>query len=168
MAPFLNTPHGNIPPLFLVCNAVPDERLTWIDGTNMHQQVSKALGRQMTRRLADSYLSTGLGGPPAKRKNVTIFNSENQVIQFPNMLSIITAGGIVATCPWQASIGELLHRVNVLQPKAVVCFTESCEVSEQARQKSLWRFEIIMQDSSNMGVWKYSFGQPLISSKEHE
>ena len=163
MASKLEIPDGDILSVFLAPNGVSEDQPIWIDGQDQKQQISKSLARKLIRCLIDGYLSTGLINPQAAKPSVIILYSENQVLLFPNIFSIIGAGGTVATCPWEASVQELLYRVNSLQPVAVLCSRSSLGRVLEAAERSTKKFQIIIQDSITMDVWLQESHHSLIS-----
>lgn len=161
-----NIPDQNLLSILFAKNEVSEDFFAWRDAQDDTQSVTKSQARSLVRRLAHGYLSAGLIDPGNPDKDKVITMTENQVIGFPNVLAIIAAGGAVATCPWQATIPEILFRINILRPKAVICSKTTQALVTSARKLSEHQFTIIIQDSTNMTVQNEA-GLSYISNEEH-
>ncbi|KAH6693846.1 hypothetical protein F5X68DRAFT_248315 [Plectosphaerella plurivora] len=161
--PSLSMPSGNLPTILFAENDVAEDQPIWVDAEAQGRTIDKATARSLVRRLAAGYRSAGLVRSKSQTPDVVVLLSENQPLHFPNILAIIAAGGIVATCPWQASVEELLYRVSILQPTAILCSRKSLEMAQLAQRKAKHPFKIVVQDSVAMEVLNLSSNQTLIS-----
>lgn len=97
-----------------------------------------------------------------------ILFSENQLIQFPNVLALVAAGVVVATCPSQATEQELQKRVDVLQAVAILCSRTSIATARKVRApKGSQQLHLILHDSENMDVTDEK-GKSYISSQRRK
>jgi acyl-coenzyme A synthetase/AMP-(fatty) acid ligase len=146
---------------------IPDDRVIWKNGEKLIEQLDRTSALQLSRRLSQGYLDAKLIERNRPGKDVFIVYSENQVIGFPNLISIVVAGGIVATCPWQATTHELLYRVNAVRPKAIICSEKSLPVALDAKSQATMPFEIIVQDTSRWTVYNQATGHSYISDRQY-
>ncbi|KAF1961189.1 hypothetical protein CC80DRAFT_543548 [Byssothecium circinans] len=83
------------------------------------------------------------------------------------MISIIGAGAIVATCPWQATVPELLSSIETVQPKAIVCSEKSLPNALVAKEQAKHPLEIIVQDTASWRVRNHTTGHSYTSNHEY-
>lgn len=164
----LYLPPRNLVSFLFADKGVSEEQPIWIDGQTCTQRIDKAQTRDLVRRLASGYMTTGLVRPQTLTPSVVVMYSENQPMLFPNILAVIAAGGTVATCPWQASVKELLYRVKILRPTAIVCSESSLNRALEARRKAGHTFEVLIQNSRVMEVARYDSGDSLVSHHPHD
>lgn len=163
----LYMPEGNLPSVLFAENEVSEDQPMWIDAGTDSQTVTKSMARDLVRRLAHGYLSAGLVKATAQPPSVVVLYSENQPIHFPNVLAVIAAGGTVATCPWQATVDELVYRIKILRPTAILCSKSSVQRASQARVMADHSFEILVQDSAAMDVVGHDSKTSLLSHHRH-
>lgn len=144
---------------------LPDDRIVWRNGLDPTQVVTKSGARQLVRRLVHGYRSAGLVRSSAPEPSVFIMYCENQIMSSPHMLAVIGTGSIIATCPYQATVPELLYRVKLLKPTAVICSKETVERALSALRTSPHPFEIVVQDSAVQEI-KNLKGHSYISDQE--
>ena len=166
--PPLYMPEGNLPSVLLAENEVSEDQPMWVDTETDSQTITKSMARDLVRRLAHGYLSAGLVKPTAQPPSVVVLYSENQPIHFPNIFAVIATGGTVATCPWQATVDELLYRIKILRPTAILCSKSSMQRAVQARAMTDHRFEILVQDSATMDVMLHDSKKSLLSHHRHD
>jgi len=165
--PLVGVPNANLLSVLFAENHIKDSTVIWKDGRDERQNLSKGVVRKLVRQIADGYVTAGLiSNPPRSEREVFIFVSENQVIGYANILAVIAAGGIVATCSAQATVSELQFRINVLKPRAIVCSTTSLPLAKATLKSSPIPFEIIIQDSKLM-IIQSSRGHSYISKSEY-
>ena len=164
--PLTNVPNLDLLSILFAENNFKDTSVAWRNGQNEQQNLTRGSARKLVRRLANGYIDAGLINPTHSERDVFIVISENQIIGFPNILAVIAAGGIVATCPSQATAPELLFRIKILHPKAIICSTKSLPLVVSALKVSPTPFEIVIQDSESMTV-RNRRGISYISEREH-
>jgi len=148
-------------------NGVAEDSKLWIDGEDQKRYLTKSKARQLVCQISHGYRRAGLVRDRDSSADVLISFSENQVIGFASTLAVLAAGGIVATCPAQATSRELETRMTILKPTAVICSKATVEVAQETLRLTKSPFEIVLQDSATMNVCDVQ-GRSYLSHLEHD
>lgn len=143
----------------------PQDRALWTEAADPARSINRSQALTLVRRLSHTYTSRNILDPSLNHEQYVVTVTENQPLGFVHALAIIASGGVVATCPWQATRREILHRIDILRPKAVVCSKLTVETVVAARHEARQDFKIIVHDTGAMTVCDDE-GESLLSDRE--
>lgn len=143
----------------------PQDRALWTEAAYPARTINRAQALTLVRRLSHAYTSRNILDPSLDHEQYIITVTENQPLGFVHVLAVIASGGVVATCPWQASRREIVHRIDILRPKAVICSKATVDNVIAARRQARQDFKIIVHDTGAMTVCDDE-GESLLSERE--
>jgi len=95
----------------------------WIEATTPSNYITQSRALELTQRIGAGLQSLGISRPRSvsDERHIVLLCSENQVMTSVTMFGIINAGGVVCTCPPQASSLEIARQIGSCRPKVVIC-----------------------------------------------
>lgn len=168
---FTSPYHVDIPNedlLTFLFNRTPfkDDHPIWIDVVNPHIYVTLAKAKELVHHLGQGLRDLGIGAShDGNREDVVLTFVENQVMVAPTLLSVISAGGIHATCPMSATTFELARQISLSSPRILICSQKSKQVAEDSISLSkVSGIILLVMVSENLDVVDSS-GKSIISPR---
>jgi 4-coumarate--CoA ligase len=144
----------------------------WIEATTPSNSITQARALELTQRIGAGLQSLGVNRPQSttEERHIILLCSENQVMTPVTMFGIINAGGVVCTCPPQASSMEIARQIASCRPKVVICSPGILETAREGVKGSVLKDIPIAVMSSADGKQELTLldGTSLISDKKLE
>ncbi len=142
----------------------------WIEATTPLNYITQARALELTQRIGAGLQSLGVSRPWSVRneRDIVLLCSENQVMTPVTMFGIINSGGVVCTCPPQATSMEIARQIESCRPKVVICSPAILEVAQEGVKGSILKDLPIAVMSSADGKQELKLldGTSLVSDKK--
>lgn len=140
-----------------------DDDPVWIDAVNPSLHVTFSQARDLTHRIGQGYRDLGIGTHNGG-EDIVLSYVENQVMVAPNVLGVLCAGGIHATCSVTATAFELARQVRLSRPKILICSEQSRKTAEEAiSQSGLSNVRLVVMVSDKLDIVDARGGESIVS-----
>jgi acyl-coenzyme A synthetase/AMP-(fatty) acid ligase len=147
----------------------PNDKV-WVEATTPSNYITQSRALELTQRIGAGLQSLGISRPRSvtDERDITLLCSENQVMTPVTMFGIINSGGVVCTCPPQASSMEIARQIGSCRPKVVICSPSILKTAKEAVKGSVLKDLPIAVMSSADGKQELKLldGTSLISEKK--
>jgi 4-coumarate--CoA ligase len=145
----------------------------WIEADQPTNYITYARAKELTHRIGHGLQSVcGISRPrnESAERDVVLLISENQIMTPVTIYGIVNAGGVVSSCPAQASSLEIAKQIASSRPKLVICSPAVVEVVVKGVEMSVLRGckVAVMSSANHKQELKLLGGTNLISEGKVE